>query len=148
MKPRCIFSALAVSKAAGLRQVLGENFGAAGFADVETMVQAMVVSEDDQFKAMAAFMKSNGLDHALGDHDWAGFARSYNGPNYAANNYDGLLADAFARDTRAASYPTFRSGKFKCFSPIRASRQARSMASRALIPLTRLKLFSNRSENL
>jgi len=86
----------------GLGQVLGENFQTAGFADVETMVQLMVESEDNQFAAMAAFMKSNGLDHPLRDHDWAGFARRYNGPNFAANNYDGHLADAFHRYSTGA----------------------------------------------
>ena len=90
-------SAALQSASWGLGQVLGENFQAAGFANVEAMVQSMVASEDDQFEAMAAFMKFNGLDHPLRDHDWAGFARRYNGPNYAANNYDGLLADAFQR---------------------------------------------------
>jgi N-acetylmuramidase len=81
----------------GLGQVLGQNFKAAGFDDIEPMVQAMVNSEDDQLKAMSAFMKANGISQPLVAHDWQGFARRYNGPNFAANNYDGLLADAFHR---------------------------------------------------
>jgi peptidoglycan hydrolase-like protein with peptidoglycan-binding domain len=31
------------------------------------------------------------MDQLLQTHNWASFARCYNGPNYAANNYDGLL---------------------------------------------------------
>lgn len=81
----------------GLGQILGRNFEAAGFADAETMVQAMVASEDEQLKAMARFITSTGLHHPLAAHDWSGFARRYNGPNFAANNYDGLLGDAFHR---------------------------------------------------
>src|SRR5215469_5642336 len=106
----------------GLGQVLGENFQTAGFRDVEAMVQSMVASEDNQFAAMAAFMKSNGLDHPLRDHDWAGFARRYNGPNFAANNYDGLLADAFHRYS-TGSLPDLRVRQvqvlltYKGFSP-------------------------------
>ncbi len=81
----------------GLGQILGQNFKAAGFADVGTMVDAMVVSEDEQLKAMVNFVKSTGLHHPLAEHDWSGFARRYNGPNFATNNYDGLLGDAFHR---------------------------------------------------
>jgi hypothetical protein len=75
----------------GLGQVMGENFAAAGFADVATMVAAMEASEDAQLLAMAAFVAHSGLSPALSQHDWAAVARGYNGPDYAANNYDGLL---------------------------------------------------------
>lgn len=81
----------------GLGQVLGQNFKAVGFDDVEPLIQAMVDSEDDQLKAMASFITSTGMRQPLAAHDWQGFARRYNGPNFAANNYDGLLADAFHR---------------------------------------------------
>ncbi|MEA3082739.1 MAG: N-acetylmuramidase, partial [Paraburkholderia sp.] len=29
-------------------------------------------------------------------HHWAAFAKGYNGPTYAVNNYDSKLANAFA----------------------------------------------------
>jgi hypothetical protein len=80
----------------GLGQVLGTNFAAAGFGGVADMVGAMAASEDGQLKAMTAFIKTKAMDQLLRDHDWAGFARRYNGPNYAANNYDGLLEKFFA----------------------------------------------------
>ena len=85
----------------GLGQVLGENFHTAGFADINTMVQEMVTSEDEQLDAMVNFMNASGINRPLAEHDWPGFARRYNGPNYAANNYDGLLADAFSRYSAA-----------------------------------------------
>ncbi len=75
----------------GLGQIMGENFAMAGFANVETMVTNMMASEDAQLQAMINFLKASGLDRALQRHDWAGFARGYNGPHYAAHNYDGLL---------------------------------------------------------
>jgi hypothetical protein len=75
----------------GLGQIMGENFAAAGFDQVSDMVTAMVASEDSQLQAMAKFLTAGGMDQLLRSHDWAGFARRYNGPNYAANNYDGLL---------------------------------------------------------
>jgi hypothetical protein len=81
----------------GLGQIMGENFGPAGFTDVESMVKAMVASEDNQLRAMVAFMNAQKLIGTLKSHDWPGFARRYNGPNFAANNYDGLLEHFFER---------------------------------------------------
>jgi hypothetical protein len=81
----------------GLGQIMGENFAAAGFADPEQMVSAMILSEDYQLKAMVSFMNKMQLIDTLKAHDWAGFARRYNGPNYAANHYDGLLAHFYER---------------------------------------------------
>ena len=75
----------------GLGQIMGENFRIAGFDQIENMVTAMIASEDEQLRAMANFVKGNGMDLPLRNHDWPAFARRYNGPNYAANNYDGLL---------------------------------------------------------
>ena len=72
----------------GLGQVMGENYQAAGFADVETMVAAMVDSEDAQLAAMGTLIEQNNLAKSLACHDWQSFARGYNGPNYAINRYD------------------------------------------------------------
>lgn len=81
----------------GIGQIVGSNFRAAGFNDVETMVAAMVESEDAQLASMAQFMRSAALSTALQKHDWATFARGYNGPNFAINQYDNKLGTAFAR---------------------------------------------------
>jgi peptidoglycan hydrolase-like protein with peptidoglycan-binding domain len=81
----------------GLGQIMGENFAAAGFASVDTMVRAFVDTEDAQLSGMVSFIKANGMDGPLSNLDWANFARRYNGPNYAANNYDGLLAKFHAQ---------------------------------------------------
>jgi hypothetical protein len=81
----------------GLGQIMGENFEKAGFDNIEAMVAAMVSGEDAQLSAMLAFLKSSKLDHFLGTHNWAGFARLYNGPDYAAHNYDGLLNHFYQR---------------------------------------------------
>jgi hypothetical protein len=72
----------------GLAQVMGENYAAAGFGGVEDMVAAISDSEDAQLSAMAGFIKINGLATYLATHNWAAFARGYNGPNYVINRYD------------------------------------------------------------
>ena len=66
----------------GIGQVMGFNFAAAGFASVEAMVAAMVQSEDSQLEGMAAFVRAQGLNKPLANHDWAGFAKGYNGARF------------------------------------------------------------------
>jgi hypothetical protein len=44
---------------------------------------------------MARFIKAAGLQDELQNKNWAGFAKGYNGPGYAQNNYDGKLASAY-----------------------------------------------------
>jgi len=84
----------------GIGQVMGGNFAMAGYADVETMVDAMVNDEDAQLDAMAGFIDSAGLGPALRAHDWPSFARGYNGRDYAKNHYDTRLAAAHERFSR------------------------------------------------
>ncbi|MBI1762263.1 MAG: DUF3380 domain-containing protein [Acidobacteria bacterium] len=80
----------------GLGQVMGFNAQAAGYADTETMVVEMMESENAQLLAMAHFINSQPkAAAALRAHDWAGFARVYNGADFAINKYDKKLAAAF-----------------------------------------------------
>jgi hypothetical protein len=81
----------------GLGQIMAENHAASGFAGVEDMVAAMMASEDQQLAAMAAYLRATEMAELLQRHDWSSFARLYNGPNYAAHNYDGLLQQFHAR---------------------------------------------------
>jgi peptidoglycan hydrolase-like protein with peptidoglycan-binding domain len=83
----------------GIGQVMGFNAAAAGFADVDAMVAAFLDGEDAQLDAAATFIASQGLAQALQGQDWAGFARGYNGPSFAVNDYDGKLRLAHARFT-------------------------------------------------
>lgn len=79
----------------GIGQVMGENYALAGFSDVETMVA--VKSEDQQLAAMGNFLVGSRLDIPLQAHDWASFARGYNGPNYAIHRYDIRLNAEFQK---------------------------------------------------
>ena len=81
----------------GLGQIMGGNFAQAGFADARAMVDAFVASENAQLLGMARFIANSTLAARLKQRDWPGFARLYNGPNYAANDYDGKLRDAYDR---------------------------------------------------
>ncbi len=83
----------------GIGQIMGQNHVQAGFDDVETMVAAMVESEDNQLVAMAKFLNATHLAAPLSHNDWIAFALGYNGADYASNNYDGLLAQFHGRFT-------------------------------------------------
>ena len=89
----------------GLGQIMGFNAQVAGFADAEEMVAEMVQHENAQLLAMANFINSQPRAVlALRNHDWAGFARIYNGPSYAENKYD-IKLDAAFRSFQAGTLP-------------------------------------------
>ncbi|AXI02813.1 DUF3380 domain-containing protein [Aquirhabdus parva] len=55
----------------------------------------MYKDEASQLDAMIRYIKVNKLVSSLNRHDWAGFARSYNGPDFAKNQYDLKLLQAY-----------------------------------------------------
>ena len=81
----------------GLGQILGRNCGLAGFVDVDAFVQAMSDGEDAQLSAVTAFIRATGIDAALQAHDWTTFARGYNGPAFAQNQYDVRLRGEYEK---------------------------------------------------
>lgn len=81
----------------GLGQILGENFVAAGYDSPQQMVLAFVEGgESEHLAAMVRFIVHNKLDDELRTHNWAGFARGYNGAGYAKNGYHTKLAARYA----------------------------------------------------
>jgi hypothetical protein len=89
----------------GIGQVMGFNYAICGYPSVDAFVDAMKESEGKQLDAAIEFICHNNLDDELRTHNWKGFARGYNGANYAINNYDGKLASA---------YKTFSNHKIDC----------------------------------
>ena len=81
----------------GLGQIMGNNHKMVGFDSAKDMVEDAMASEVNQLKQMVAFINHAGLLDELKNKDWAGFARGYNGPAYATNQYDGKLAAAYNR---------------------------------------------------
>ena len=83
----------------GLFQIMGFNYKAAGYNDIDTFVDEMYYSEHLQFQAGCNFIASNaGIINALRKKDWTTFARLYNGPAYAQNNYHNKLAAAYRQN--------------------------------------------------
>jgi peptidoglycan hydrolase-like protein with peptidoglycan-binding domain len=87
----------------GLGQVLGENWQMCKFTSVEAFVRKNLEGEGGQLDVMVAFIIGAGLGKHLRAKNWAGFARGYNGPGYAKNQYDKKLATAYARLSKGAS---------------------------------------------
>ena len=81
----------------GLFQIMGFNFGMCGFQDITSFVEAHRKSEAEQLNAFCRFIKSAGLLPALTAKDWTTFARKYNGPGYAQNQYDTKLKAAYTK---------------------------------------------------
>lgn len=81
----------------GLGQVMGSNFKMVGCASVDQMVKQAMDAEISQLRHMTGFIKSAGLLDNLQALDWAGFAKGYNGPQYAKNQYDVKLANAYQK---------------------------------------------------
>jgi hypothetical protein len=80
----------------GMFQILGQNHVDAGFRTVVDFVKALCQTEAEHLKAFVSFILANpGMHTALRSHDWTGFARRYNGPEFHKNNYDVRMADAF-----------------------------------------------------
>ncbi|MER9232102.1 N-acetylmuramidase family protein [Mesorhizobium sp. M0622] len=102
LKAACAIDETAALKSAswGLGQVLGENFKATGFLTVQAMVEAMMADEALQLSAAIDFIVEKRLDDNLRNHDWAGFAKGYNGAGYRKNAYDTRLAEAYRKWSR------------------------------------------------
>jgi hypothetical protein len=64
-----------------------------------TNVGDFVAAQNDEFTQLQSFcnyLKSTHLYVNLQNLDWKGFARGYNGPDYAKNQYDTKLAKAYS----------------------------------------------------
>lgn len=90
----------------GAFQIMGFNHALAGFDAVEPFVRAMASGSAAQLDGFVAFVRSQGLDHALREHDWSAFARGYNGADYRRNRYDERMASAYRQFSGQTAAPT------------------------------------------
>jgi hypothetical protein len=81
----------------GLSSLTGLTYADAGFGNMDEMIGELMESGRAQLDIFARLIKAKGLQADLQHQDWADFARRYNGPNYAMNNYDKRLAEAYAQ---------------------------------------------------
>ncbi|MBK6973024.1 MAG: DUF3380 domain-containing protein [Sterolibacteriaceae bacterium] len=81
----------------GLFQIMGFHYRKTGFASIDAYVEAMFESEGRQLDAFINFIQANGLDERLRSRRWAEFAKGYNGPRFAENQYDRKLQTAYEK---------------------------------------------------
>jgi hypothetical protein len=79
----------------GIFQILGTNYKVAGYDSIQEFVKAMQTGAGCHLEALVCFIQNNNLVDHLKNHNWAAFARAYNGPGYAQNRYDEKLAEAY-----------------------------------------------------
>ena len=82
--------------------MMGSNYAAAGFANVEAFVQAMCDREAAHLRAFIGYCRENDLVDALRDHDWTAFAEVYNGSGQVAH-YAAALKAAYDRHAAHAA---------------------------------------------
>lgn len=89
----------------GTFQIMGFNFAALGFPDVDTFREVIAAQDEarEHLDMFVQFILVNDLDDELRDRRWADFARIYNGPGYAANRYDVKMAAAYAKHAAACA---------------------------------------------
>lgn len=78
----------------GAFQIMGFNYAYCGYANVGQFVDAQN-EEFNQLQCFCNYLKSTHLNVNLQHLDWKGFARGYNGPDYAKNQYDLKLQKAY-----------------------------------------------------
>ncbi len=81
----------------GAFQIMGFNFNLCGCSTINEFVAKMHESEGAQLDLFIAFIKHNNLDKPLREHNWAEFAKRYNGASYAQNSYDTRLESAYKK---------------------------------------------------
>ena len=81
----------------GKFQIMGAHWKALGYKSIQDFINAMYANETEHLMAFVKFVKTNGLADELKRKDWAGFAKGYNGPAYAKNQYDKKMALAYEK---------------------------------------------------
>lgn len=89
----------------GLGQILGSNHQTVGYATPQAMVTAFMADEENHLEAMVQFLIANSIADDLKAHRWDVVARVYNGPSYRQNDYDGRMAQAYAKWSRIRDTP-------------------------------------------
>ena len=87
----------------GLGQVMGQHAKKLGFSSPSAMFEYASKGVTQQIDIMIRFILRFGLKDELNGHDWAAFARQYNGPAYKVNAYDTKMAQAYKRWSSGAT---------------------------------------------
>lgn len=90
----------------GMFQIGGFNWKLCGCRNLTEFVRQMQLSEPAQLQLFANFLVNTGLVKYLREKNWHAFARSYNGPRYAARGYHTRLARAYKKHHSVKTAPS------------------------------------------
>lgn len=79
----------------GLFQIMGLNYKHCGVSSAKELYNKMCLGEFVQLKLFVNFIQRINYIKYLKTKDWVSFARHYNGPRYAENQYDVKLIKAY-----------------------------------------------------
>jgi hypothetical protein len=89
----------------GVGQVMGAHWRWLGFESVLALVGEARSGIEGQVRLFARYIDKADLAGRLRSHDWAGFARAYNGPDYARRGYHRKIDAAYRRLTGSQAMP-------------------------------------------
>ena len=89
----------------GCGQVMGIHWRWLDYGSVDALAAEARDGEAGQVHLMMRFIRKAGLLPVLRNHDWAGFARRYNGPLFRKFKYDRRLNSAYRRHSSRFSVP-------------------------------------------
>ena len=81
----------------GVGQVMGSHWRWLGFASIDAHVAKAREGAAGQVALTMRYISKAGLVSKLQNHDWAGFARAYNGPAYKRYKYDVKMQKAYQK---------------------------------------------------
>lgn len=81
----------------GKFQVMADNWQKLGYKSLQEFINKMYNSEAYHLDSFVRYIKAFGLTTHIINKNWARFAYLYNGPNYAINNYDVKMANAYKK---------------------------------------------------
>ena len=81
----------------GCGQVMGSHWRWLGYGSIDALVLEARDGASGQIRLMMRYIKKARLITKLQNHDWAGFARAYNGPAYRKYKYDTKMRNAYLR---------------------------------------------------
>ncbi len=89
----------------GKFQIMGFHWEKLGYKTLQEFINKMYDSETEHLDAFVRYIKTFGLQQSIQTKNWAKFAQLYNGKDYAKNNYDTKLANAYKRFTLTPNKP-------------------------------------------
>jgi len=84
----------------GMFQIMGSNHSLCNFENATEFYFNQCISEAEQLNAFVMFIMNTNLDKYLKNKDFKLFARHYNGPAYAQNQYDIKIKNMYDRLNR------------------------------------------------